>query len=142
MRKIFYILHYTFYILFLLLSSCDMKWDKNGDLDGMWQMTEWRNTTKGTIEKTKLDAYYYCFQQDMITMQKIGSSGYYISHFCKQNDSLIIQRPVFWPKDSTCNISDLAPFGVPGHGRFHIDMLNSDHMVLSSDTAAISFRKY
>ena len=140
MKKIFYIIYFTFCIL--LMAGCEMKWDKNGDLDGMWQMTAWRNTTKGTIEKTKQDAYFYSIQQDMITIQKIGSGVYYISNFSKRNDSLIIQRPVFWPKDSICNISDLAPFGVPGHGRFHIDMLNSNHMVLSSDTASISFRKY
>ena len=126
----------------LTMNSCEMKWDKNGDLDGMWQMTEWRNTTTGTIVKTKQDAYYYSIQQDILKIRRVNEGGYYLSLFTKRNDSLIIQRPVFWPKDSVCSLSDLAPYGVPGHGRLHIDMLNSNHMVLSSDTATIAFRKY
>ena len=40
-------------ILCALCVACEMKWDKNGDLDGMWQLTEWRNTTKGTVERRK-----------------------------------------------------------------------------------------
>lgn len=123
-------------------AACEMKWDKNGDLDGMWQLTEWRNTTKGTVEKTKADGLFFSVQQDMIRINKQSDEGYYLSLFTKRNDSLIIQSPVYWPKDSMCNISALAPFGVPGHGRFHIDMLTSENMVLSSDTAIISFRKY
>ena len=69
----------------------------------------------------------------MIRINKQSDEGYYLSLFTKRNDSLIIQSPVYWPKDSMCNISALAPFGVPGHGRFHIDMLTSENMVLSSD---------
>lgn len=124
------------------MGSCDAKWDKNGDLDGMWQMTEWRNTTTNTIVKTNQDAYYYSFQQDLIKMIKIKEGGYYLSHFTKSADSLYIREPIFWPKEEKRPMSELAKYGVPGHGRFHIDMLTSECMILSSDTATIAFRKY
>ena len=41
------------------------------------------------------------------------------------------------------SLSDLSRFGVPADGRFRIQVLNEDRLVLSSaDTLTLVFRKY
>ena len=145
MRKIFCILHFTFYIL--LFISCDSKWDQNGDLYGMWQLTEWRDASND-IKATKADGIYYCVQLNLLKLRKTSQSEYYLSYFTHTGDSLLIGRTVKWPQesnwpaDTTCALTDLAPLGVPTDGKFHIDVLNNDCMVLSSTQGTVSFRKY
>ena len=142
MRNTLYILHFIFYIL--ILSGCDgWKWDENGDLDGMWQLTECREKGTDNVLKTQDDAIYYSIQLKLIKIQKMDKEGYYISYFTHPGDSLFLETPVHWPEDKKYeDYSELAPYGVPSNGHFHIDVLNSKNMVLSSPAAILSFRKY
>ena len=45
-------------------------------------------------------------------------------------------------EDSLVSLTDLARYGVPADGRFHIDVLTNDLMVLTSSEGTINFRKY
>ncbi len=131
-------------LLLLTLSACDNKRDHNGDLGGMWQLTEWRSP-EGTTLATKADQIFYSVQLNLIRFRDYddGTLGdYYLAYFRHTPDSLIVYRPVNYAKDSLVSLQDLARYGVPANGRFHIDALNGDMMILSSPSGTINFRKY
>ena len=75
MKRLFYIL--IFFVATLLITSCD-KWDCNGDLDGMWQLTEWRDK-ENNLRATKDDMIFYSFQLQMASFRKLSEENYYIS---------------------------------------------------------------
>lgn len=134
----------TLIILLLALSACDNKRDHNGDLGGMWQLTEWRSPD-GTTLATKEDQIFYSVQLNLIRFRDYddGTWGdYYLAYFRHTPDSLVVYRPVNYAKDSLVSLTDLARYGVPANGRFHIDVLTNDLMVLTSSEGAINFRKY
>lgn len=131
-------------LLLLTLSACDNKRDHNGDLGGMWQLTEWRSP-EGTTLATKADQIFYSVQLNLIRFRDYddGTLGdYYLAYFRHTPDSLVVYRPVNYAKDSLVSLHDLARYGVPANGRFHIDALNGDMMILSSPSGTINFRKY
>lgn len=131
-------------LLLLTLSACDNKRDHNGDLGGMWQLTEWRSPD-GTTLATKADQIFYSVQLNLIRFRDYddGTWGdYYLAYFRHTPDSLVVYRPVNYAKDSLVSLHDLARYGVPANGCFHIDALNGDMMILSSPSGTINFRKY
>lgn len=136
-----YTLLLTLYLV--LFTACDRKTDENGDLDGMWQLTEWRDRATGQVIKTNNDHIYYCVQLKLIKFQYGGhGSSYYLSYFTHTPNDLVIGKTVYWPDDEERPLSELAPYGVPHDGRFHIDVLTGDRMQLSTDNNTLVFRKY
>ncbi len=134
----------TSILLSLALSACENKRDHNGELGGMWQLTEWRSPS-GTTLATKEDRIFYSVQLKLIEFRDYddGTLGdYYLAYFRHTPDSLIVYRPVNYAKDSLVSLQDLARYGVPADGGFHIDALTDDMMILSSPSGTINFRKY
>lgn len=123
-----------------LLSSCKMA-DENGDLDGMWQLTEWRDAAGQTVPFNKGELYY-CFQLKLLKFQSAKRDSYYLSYFSHTGDILQIGKTVEWPSEEERPLSELAPFGAPSDGRFHIDLLTGSHMQLSTGESVLLFRKY
>ena len=124
-----------------IFSACKMG-DENGDLDGMWQLTEWRDKATNQIVKSKDDSLYYSVQQKLIKFQHSGHATQYLCTFTHTPDSLIIDKVTIWPDDEIRPISELAPYGVPSNGKFHVDVLTGNRMELSADDRIILFRKY
>lgn len=125
-----------------VLSSCDSKWDENGKLDGMWQLTEWRDLTADTIVATNQDGIYYCVQLKLIKLQRRGHDDYHLSAFSHEGNSLTIGRTTAWPADTVAPMADLIRYGVPADGRFNISQLTSSRLVLSTAKSVLTFRKY
>ena len=131
-------------LLSAMLCSCENKRDHNGDLGGMWQLTEWRDA-QNQVVKDKYSRIFYSVQLQLIRLRDYHDVGdYYQCYFRHTPDSLVIYRPTLYSaKDSLVSIGDLARYGVPADGGFRILVLNSDHMVLTSaDTLTLTFRKY
>lgn len=129
----------------LLLLSCDgWKWDKDRDFYGMWQMTEWRDKPSGNTLKTQADGLYYCFQLGVMKFQKSNHSGsYYLGHYTHSHDSLRLGDIVEYPVDTIILPARLTEkFGTPANGRYHIDLLSDNHMILSTDESVLTFRRY
>lgn len=142
MRKNTYII-LLIAVIGLFMASCDRKTDENGDLDGMWQLTEWRDKATGEVVATNESGIYYCVQLKLIKFQLGGDGSYYpLSHFTRTPDELIIGKTVVWPSNEERGFEVLADFGVPANGRFHIDALSGSRMQLSSESAVLLFRKY
>ncbi len=125
-----------------LFTACDSKWDKNGDLDGMWQLTEWREKATNQVVKTNDDSIYYCVQLNLIKFQRGSREQHYLSYFTHTEDSLFIGKTVSWPSDKVSPVTDLKFYGIPSDGRLRIDALNRNRMVLSCEQWTLSFRKY
>ena len=126
----------------VLFTTCENWRETAGDLAGMWQMTEWRDMTTGNIKANKTDGYYFCFQLDMMKFQEAGKSEHYLSYFKHIGDSLFIEHLIYWPAEELRPITELAKYGVPASGHFHIDVLNNNNLQLSSQEGILSFRKY
>ena len=140
MKKIFYILHLIFYIL--VIASCKMG-DENGDLDGMWQLTEWNDRTTNAPRATKNDQIFVCFQIKVMKFVRMNQKHYYLSNFIHRNDSIIVGKTIEYPADTIVSMDTLTMgFAVPANRRFHIDELSSSHMQLSTASDILRFRKY
>ncbi len=122
------------------LVSCEDRRGDLGDLAGMWQMTQWRDTTDSVVA-TKEDAIYYSFENYLMKVHRIGDD-YHLARFTHTGDSLIVTEAYSQPFDSIVPVSDLRVYGVPEDGRFHVDALSDDRMQLSGSEGTLSFRKY
>lgn len=124
------------------LMSCD-KVDDNGDLGGMWQLTEWKNSADGSIVATKQDAIFYSVQLDLMKFSRNNDiSNYHLARFSHRGDSLFIGKVYARPNDNEVSIAELSKYGVPTLGAFAIEELSAKKMVLRSTQAVLRFRKY
>ena len=137
-----------FFILFVLLQTlcaCD-KMEDNGDFAGLWQLTEWKHLPDGAIVKDKNNRIFYSVQLDVMQVKGdtigLNANSRLISRFRRTADTLYIGTVFYGIKDSIVDIDNLAPLGVPADGKFAIDRLNKHAMVLRTDEAVLTFRKY
>lgn len=136
----------------LLLPACEDFHENNGDLGGMWQLTEWRQGT--TTVATSEDLIFYSIHRELIQYTHFSSREQkykneidymkrYFSMFRHTPDSLILHTFVNALDESKlAEYSQIKEFGIPEDGRFHIDRLDANHLVLSYDGNVLSFRKY
>ncbi|MCD7721033.1 MAG: lipocalin-like domain-containing protein [Prevotellaceae bacterium] len=123
------------------LASCDNKRDTNGDLGGMWQLTEWRDQ-RDSLVATNKQQIYYSFQLELMKIQRIGDGTYYLALFTHTQDSLIVLSIYNRPDEELVSLEDMREYGIPQDGRFHIDALSESHLVLSGQEGTLAFRKY
>ena len=128
--------------MLMTLAGCD-KWDCNGDLDGMWQMTEWRDAD-GAVKATKEDMIFYSFQLQMASFQK--HSKLIRTSMKATPEQIYIFDPVKYKgggHDDIRPMSELATYGVPEDGIFLIRVLTHSTMQLETNSQNIlTFRKY
>lgn len=122
------------------ITSCD-KVEDNGSFAGMWQLTEWKHLPDGEIvaDKYSKPALYYSVQLDLMAF---NGRSQYLARFRRTADSLFIGTVYHGPKDDIVGYDELAEYGVPGDGKFAIDKLSRSSLVLRSDTAQLTFRKF
>ena len=140
------------YYIFILLAvmafvttGCD-KWDCNGDLDGMWQLTEWRDKDN-VVKATKQDMIFYSFQLQMASFRKKKGEPNYIRSLMKASPEEIIIYDHFEyvgnGHDAVQPMSVLSGFGVPADGIFRVQVLTGSNMVLrTTEEDVLTFRKY
>lgn len=119
-------------ILCCLLGSACSKLPINGDLDGQWQVQqiEYRSGETETPKQT-----YYNFSLHTVNLMQVGGS-FAAGNMQYSGDSLWISMPV-------SPLEKLRPFGMNQKDtRFAVEKLTSSHLVLQSDYARLSFRKF
>ena len=124
-------------VLLAVLTGCDNKRDSS-DLAGQWQLLEWRDASDAVV-RTKEDGIYYCFQLSLLELDP--------TRYCKYQqtpDSLILLGAYknMYNTDTPVAFSEFAHFGIPEDGRFGIDALNGDDLVLSGKSGVLRFRRY
>ena len=136
---------YNILALIALIStaaSCD-KVDDNGNLGGLWQLTEWRALPSGEVRANKAQAIFYAVQLNLMKFSIHNDiDTYHLARFIHRNDSLILGKIYARPDEHEVSAAELAKYGVPPSGAFAIDNLTSSRMILRSDSAILTFRKY
>lgn len=104
----------------------------NGDLDGQWQIQEIRYTD-GRVETP--ERAYYCVQLHTITLRQVNGPNQ-TGNMVYEGDQLSLDMPL-------SDASDLRVFGLDDTKEtFTVTELSSSRLVLTSDYARISFRKF
>lgn len=119
-------------VLCCLLGSACSKLPINGDLDGQWQVQhiEYRSGETETPKQT-----YYNFSLHTVNLMQVGGP-FEAGNMQYSRDSLCISMPV-------SSLENLRPFGLNQKDtRFGVEKLTSSHLVLQSDYARLSFRKF
>lgn len=129
------------------LASCEVHSYDNGDLEGFWQLRsiEKLNGCKQKLYNTPM---YWSFQAKLaeIRQEDIKAQEYFF-RFDRSKDSLRLYSPILDYRDKG-DIPVTDPTELFGFGIFHldetfcIDELNSETMVLHSDSIKAYFRKY
>lgn len=142
---------YCILALFLLalFSNCENKRDDSGTLGGMWQLVEWRNTDGSIVYDKPHTTIYYKIRSNLLMLQELPgeSENYFLTYYHNTVDSIIINKPYKIVNNAELDtvlhpIEVLRKYGIPNNGRLHIDVLNSDKMVLSGEEGILRFRKY
>jgi len=124
-------------VLLAVLAGCENKRDSS-DLAGQWQLLEWRDASGKTVG-TKEDGIYYCFQLSLLELDA--------TRYCKYQqtpDSLILLGAYKnkYNVDTQVPFSEFAEYGIPQDGRFGINALSDDDLVLSGKSGVLRFRRY
>ena len=143
MKKLIYIIVITL----LTLTSCELNLSTNGKLDGLWQMTEIQ--VKGDQpQKVTEQQLTWAFQFKLLELRSSNSpSVHALCRFEHKGDSLRVYQPLrasFHESDIPFeNAEELHPYGLYTlDEHFKVENLNSDRMILSSDSVRVIFRRY
>ncbi len=131
-------------ILIMCLESCD-KTDVNGDLDGNWQLIEWKDNATQSIVATNMSRrIYYTIKYNILQTKDIDASydTFHLSYFHYTNDSLFIDKTFRRPFDTEEPLDSLVKYGCPADGKFAITTLTGNKLVLSCPNSRLTFRKY
>ena len=143
MKGKLYILILT--VILMAVTSCEKR-DCNGDLDGMWQLTEWRDKDN-VVKATKDDMIFYSFQLQMASFHKLSDEQFFIRTMLEVAPERIrIYDPAEYVGDRHDEVqpmSNLSVVGVPEDGIFFIQTLTGSMMVLKTNGQdLLTFRKY
>ena len=131
--------------MLMVLTGCNKR-DCNGDLDGMWQLTEWRD--KGNnVKATKDDMIFYSFQLQMASFRKDSDTKFFIRTMMEYSpEKILIYNPAEYvgnKHDETQPMSVLSVVGVPEDGVLWVQTLTGSAMVLKTNGQdVLTFRKY
>jgi len=131
--------------MLMVLTGCNKR-DCNGDLDGMWQLTEWRD--KGNnVKATKDDMIFYSFQLQMASFRKDSDTKFFIRTMMEYSpEKILIYNPAEYvgnKHDETQPMSKLSVVGVPEDGVLWVQTLTGSAMVLKTNGQdVLTFRKY
>jgi len=142
----------TFLLTFIILLtfSCD-KLPANGDLDGMWQVMTIKHD--GVTTDVKQEQSYLSIQLKLVMLGYLEDSRRFYGYFDHKGDSLIF-RQISHPSKNETSTDDNVPltedelYRLHRWGiyrltdRFKILSLSNETMVLQSDSATVSFRKF
>ena len=132
--------------MLMAMTGCN-KWDCNGDLDGMWQLTEWRDKD-GNVMATKQDMIFYSFQLQMASFRRQTSK---VQSFIRTSmeaspEQIRIYDPIEYVgngHDEIQPMSVLSTYGVPEDGILLIQVLTGSTMELKTNGQdVLTFRKY
>ena len=133
-----------------MICSCE-SYLINGNLDGFWQVQTIENKQTGEITHCEGDVYY-SFQRDLVLLTYIlphrptgPIKEHHIAYFTQENDSIAMTDfRIYLDKEATQTpLEKLAKFGLYDlFTTFQLEELNKKSLILTSDKARITMRKY
>ncbi len=136
-------LHFSLFTFTLLFTSC-FRTETNGDFGGNWQMTEWKQVSNDSLLATNETLQlHYTVHRDLIKFQKYSDNGiYYLATFHRTADSLVIDNIYHSPIDTLVPFNQLSSIGFDSTGRFRIEHLTNESLILKNSIYSLSFRKF
>lgn len=130
-----------FLLLLLGISSCD-KAPINGKLDGRWQLMT-IEYTDGEVEECY--RIYYSIQLHLVEISdKGGNGGTHIGRFSYKDDEVTMSEFRHrGDEEILSNLNELKPFGLnlPSN-HLKVERATSEQLILKSDYARLTFRKF
>ncbi len=141
MKRLLYIL--TPFLLAALFCSCD-KMDKNGKLEGNWQLLEWTDLATETVKYEESRKIYFTVKLELIQFRHLPPTDVplCLSRFHREGNLLRIGTTHKRPTDEEVPLTELAPYGVSSDGLFVIERLDSDRLILRNSDNRLVFRRY
>ena len=134
----------------LLTTACDMESSKNGDLDGLWQLSQ--VDTLATGSSTDMRASQITWAVQGVILETRLATSYDVQNdiifrFSHTADSLVLYSPYFSDRHNgdvrVEDVNQLRPFGVSRlEEHFKVQELSSSTMTLQSQELRLWFRKY
>lgn len=130
MKKILFIIP-CLLLMSVVLTACEFETSDNGDLDGLWQLTQQDSVGTGVSKDMRSSGVFWAVQVRLLQIQGGARRGYYrFTH----SDGWLRLRPADVDKEGNEDTTTLY--------RYRVRTLNSSKMVLDDDTVRLSFRKY
>lgn len=147
MRHIFTIALFTAAMVF---TSCgmDIETSGNGDLDGMWSLTQVDSTATGVSANVRELRLFWSVQHKLLQLRDYQEQNpMCLLRFEKNGQQLTLSSPFLYNRDEgdqpIDDISVLAPYGINTMPEtFQIQKLNSDKMVLKTDIVTLYFTRF
>ncbi len=133
------------------MASCENKWPKNGDLDGQWQLLTIEHN--GETRNVKDSQYYLSFQLDLFQLSIVNNRQRYYGYFDRNGNTLVFRQFSDMAENDLATtdnqplteqqISILQQWGYYKlNESFTIESLSGSDMILKSDSARITYRKF
>lgn len=138
-------------LLLVWLCGCDRKWPMNGALDGQWQLLTVETRADGVVTDRKDEQLYFRFQLQLMMLTDLGGNGYgtYVGRMTYDQEAQIVQTQEMNVRNNTgdsgiaATAEQLASFGLDnGVTRFEVVKADGDHLILESDYARLTLRKF
>lgn len=132
MKKLLSIYHCTFIIgAALMLAACEFETSGNGDLDGLWQLTQQDSVGTQTSQDMCQSGIFWAVQVRLLQIKSGPQKGYY--RFNRSNGRLRLYSADL-DKEGNADTTSLY--------NYRVLKLNGSKMVLEDDNVKLSFRKY
>ena len=128
-------------VLALIMTSCTMESSNNGNLDGMWHITEMQNIETGETTDYSEKAYFWKVDTKLMQM------GGYLMRFKQENGYLITYDVYYDNREGgdpvLTDTTRLYPYGMTSiPDTFQIEKMKHYDMILKSKKRRITFEKY
>ncbi|MBQ9362180.1 MAG: lipocalin-like domain-containing protein [Bacteroidaceae bacterium] len=139
----------TLCLFCVLCASCENKWPKNGDLDGNWQLLTIEH--KGETTDVKEKQLFLSIQLDLFQLSVTGDRQRYYGYFDKGDNTIVFRQfsdmaendPATTDNRPLTSAAVLHRWGYYTlHETFRIERLSKQEMILQSDSARVTYRKF
>ena len=140
--------------LLMLTAACELHTSNNGDLDGLWQLTQMDTLSTGRSADMKSTRIFWAVQADLLEMKDLSTDQTYIPIFFRfrhQGDTLVLSEPIadlryISPESPDSIITSPATLHFYGirqlRDTLHVLRLDSEKLTLQSRHYRLYFRKY
>lgn len=138
-------------VLITLLTSCFHVYS-NGDLDGYWKLVQVDSLASGVKVDKSDDVKFWGIRAKLLCFYDHGNQKI-ICRFNHKGDSLIVTEPCWYGwkgtpgtyslEEPVINVKDVKPYGMNDlEGRYKMEQLNDDEMILRDNTVRLYFTRF
>ena len=128
----------------------DLKWSKNGKLDGYWHLETVDTLSTGGSCDLRQERRFWLVQGTLFELYSPDIQGgqHYVSHFLHENDQLTIYKLYMDRREegdpAVEDVELLRPYGINqiDGELFYVEKLTGGHMTLRSEILRLTFKKF